>query len=85
MKVREISLVSPSGSQITGFLTTSGSVCPVKCRFSRNNGENNFFFEVPVEMMDELADNDGDRICVDQNGAQWSTTDVMRESAPRGA
>jgi len=85
MKVREIPLVSPTGSRITGFLTKSGGVCEVTCKFSRQNGENFFFFEVPPGMMNEVVDSNGDRVCVDENGKHWSTSDVMWESTPRGA
>jgi hypothetical protein len=85
MKAKEIPLVSPTGSEIVGFLTKSGETCPVKCKFSRRNGENFFFFEIPPGMTDEIFDNDGDRVCVDQNGEHWTTADVMWESTPRVA
>lgn len=35
-------------------------------------------------MMDEVVEEDGDRVCVDQDGKHWSTADVMWESTPRG-
>jgi hypothetical protein len=85
MKVEEIPLVSPTGSTIVGFLTESGGTCQVICKFSRQNGENFFFFEVPPGMMDEVINKDGDRVFVDQNGEHWSTADVMWTSTPRVA
>lgn len=85
MKVKEIPLVSPTGSTIVGFLAKSGETCPVTCKFSRQNGENFFFFEVPSGMMDEVLNQDGDRVCVDQNGEHWSIADIMWESTPRVA
>lgn len=85
MQAKEIPLVSPSGSEIVGFLTKGDGTCPVKCKFARRNGENFFFFEVPTGMTDEIFDNDGDRVCVDRNGEHWTTADVMWESTPRVA
>lgn len=85
MNAREISLVSPSGSSIIGFLTKSGTICPVKCKFMRRNGENSFFFEIPQGMMDEIVNDNGDRVCVDESGKHWSAGDIMWASAPRGA
>ncbi len=83
--MKEIPLIGPTGSAIVGFLTKSGGTCPVTCKFSRRNGENFFFFEVPAGTMDEVVNKDGDRVCVDQNGEHWSTADVMWESTPRVA
>lgn len=65
--------------------TTPGDTCPVTCKFSRRNGENLFFFEVPPGLMDEVVKKDGDHVCVDQDGEHWSTADVMWESTPRVA
>jgi len=83
MKAREIPLVSPTGSSIAGFLTKSGSFFPDMSKFSRQNGEDLLFFEIPQGMMGEIADNDGDRVCVYQYGKHWSAADVMWEFTPR--
>lgn len=80
MKVREIRLVAPSGSQIVGLLTKSGGVCKVRCLFTHAGGGNHFFYEVPEGMMTEVEMNYVDRICVDTDGKQWSLADVEWES-----
>jgi hypothetical protein len=84
MKVKEIPLVGPSGSRITGFLTKSGGICKVRCLYTPDGG-GNFFYEVPEGMMDQVDMNYEDRICVDEDGDHWTLTDVQWESAPRGA
>ena len=46
MKAKEIKLFAPSGSRIVGLLTRSGEICKVRCLFSRDGGNNNFFYEI---------------------------------------
>lgn len=82
MKAKEIPLYAPSGSRIVGFLTKSGSICKVRCLFSRDGGSNNFFYEIPEGMMEEVELNYTDRICVDENGEHWTLDDVQWESSP---
>jgi hypothetical protein len=84
VKVVEVPLVAPSGSPIVGFLTKSGGICKVTCKFTRDGG-GNFFYEVPEGMMEEVEMNYGDRICIDECGKHWTLADVEYASAPRGA
>jgi len=83
--MRVIELVSPDGAKISGFLTQSGGVCPVECRYSRDGGEHFYFFEIPAGAMDTLATSEGARVFIDEHGKHWATGDVTYASTPAGA
>lgn len=82
--MRVIDLVSPVGTNISGFLTQSGSICPVTCSYSRDSGEHSYFFEVPAGSMNALVMVNGDRVCVDEHNKRWTLREVLYMSAPTG-
>ena len=82
MQVHEIPLVSPRGTRIVGYLTKSGTTCPVTCRFGRAEGDAHFLLEIPAGMTEELLVRNGQHVYVDADGAQWLESDVMWFSVP---
>ena len=82
---KPIKLIAPDGSEIVGMLATDGSTCSFACTHMFRGGEHHFFYELPKDSLDSLADISGDRVLIDANDKHWPAADVQYASTPRRA